>query len=352
MKIFKYFLFLILIIFIGGSIFFATKNGTFDVAETKIIEAPVSVIYNNVQDFKNWQEWGPWMKIDSNIVINYDEKTEGEGASYSWRSDHNDVGSGSIHTLKVIPNKELDQKIAFNTPFGDIENDVYWLFEETEIQGQTKVTWGMKGEQSFMEKVFMAFQEEDMESGISEMFQSGLSNLNTIIKEEINSYIIQVDGITQYGGGYYLYNTTSSKQIEIGDKMASMLGLVMTFMEQNNLNMSGMPFTVYNEIDDLNKTVIFSTGIPVRERIITPQGSPIQCGYMKPMTVLKTTLTGKYDFLPKAYDKAKEYIAEKRLGIDQSANMFEVYSTDPGEFPNPADWKTEIYIPIVNPTSK
>lgn len=352
MKILKYLLFLILIVIIGGAIFFATKNGSFDVAESKVIEAPVEVIYNNIQDFENWQEWGPWMKIDTNIVINYAEKTKGEGASYSWRSDHDEVGSGSMKTIKVIPNKELDQKIVFNTPFGDSESEVYWLFEEAETRGQTKVTWGMKGEQTFMEKVFMYFQEKDMESGISEMFQSGLSNLEKVIIEEMESYLIRVDGITQYGGGYYLYNTTSSKQNEIGDKMASMLGLVITFMEQNNLNISGMPFTIYNEIDDLNKTVIFSTGIPVKERIITPKGSPVICGFMKPMTVLKTTLKGKYDYLPKAYDKAKEYITEKRLQIDLSANMFEVYSNDPGEFPNPADWITEIYIPIVNPTLK
>ena len=152
MKIIKYLLFLILIVIIGGAIFFATKNGTFDVAESKVIEAPVEVIYNNIQDFENWQEWGPWMKIDTNIVINYAEKTEGEGASYSWRSDHDEVGSGSMQTIKVIPNKELDQKIVFNTPFGNSENDVYWLFEETETRGQTKVTWGMKGEQTFMKR--------------------------------------------------------------------------------------------------------------------------------------------------------------------------------------------------------
>ena len=26
--------------------------------------------------------------------------------------------------------------------------------------------------------------------------------------------------------------------------------------------------------------------------------------------------------------------------------MFEIYSNDPGDHPNPADWTTEIYLPV------
>lgn len=351
MKILKYLLFLILIVLIGGAIYFGTKDGKFDVAESKVMEAPAEVIYNNVKDYKNWQEWGPWMKLDSAIVINYAEKTEGEGAAYSWSSEHMEVGDGSMKTLKVIPNKEIDQKITFNTPVGDSESDVYWRFEATETPGQTKVTWGMKGEQSFMEKVFMSFQDEDMETGISKMFQQGLTDIETIVKAEMESFSVNVDGVTQYGGGYYMFNSTASKLSEIGEKMGAMLGQVAGYMEQNNLNMAGMPFTIYNEIDEANGTTIFTAAIPVKEKIITPAGSPVLCGYMEPVTTVKTTLKGQYKYLSKAYDKAQAYIAQNNLQVHPTAKMFEVYANDPGEVPNPANWITEIYIPIVRPVN-
>ena len=33
--------------------------------------------------------------------------------------------------------------------------------------------------------------------------------------------------------------------------------------------------------------------------------------------------------------------------LEQSEEKpFEIYTTDPGNYPNPADWITEIYIPI------
>ncbi len=349
MKILKYFLFLILIILIGGAIYFGTKDGKFDVAESKIIEAPAEVIYNNLKDYKTWQEWGPWMELDPNIQINYAEKTEGEGASYSWSSDHMEVGDGSMKTVKVIPNKELDQEITFNTPMGDSKSNVYWRLEETGMPGQTKVTWGMKGEQSFMEKVFMAFQKEDMETGIGIMFQRGLTNLDEVVKEQMETFSVNVDGITEYGGGYYMYNTTASNLSDIAAKMGAMFGQVVGYMEQNNLTRAGMPFTIYNELDEANGTVIFSTALPVKERVITPSGSPVICGYMEPVTTLKTTLRGKYENLSKAYEKAKSYISENNLQEHPTAKMFEVYVTDPGAVPNPANWVTEIYIPLIAP---
>lgn len=347
MKILKYLLFLILIVLIGGAIYFGTKDGSFDVAESKVINAPAEVIYNNVKDYKNWQEWGPWAKLDPDTKVTYAEKTEGEGASYSWSSDHMEVGNGSMETIKVIPNKEIDQKITFNTPIGDSKSEVYWRFDATETPGETKVTWGMKGEQSFMEKVFMSFQEEDMETSISNMFQEGLTNLEGVVLEEMKKFTINVDGITTYNGGYYMFNTTASKQNEVGSKMGPMFGQISGYMNKNNLTMAGMPFTIYNQVDQANGTVIFSAAIPVAEKIITPQGSPVLCGFMEPVTALKTTLKGNYENLPKAYTVAMEYMVENKLQPHPTNKMFEVYSTDPGLVPNPADWVSEIYIPIV-----
>jgi effector-binding domain-containing protein len=348
MKLIKYLFFLLLIVLVGGAIYFGTKDGSFDVSESKMIAAPSEVIYNEVKDYRNWEAWGPWMEEDPDIELNYAEKTAGEGASYSWKSEI--MGDGSMKTVKVIPNKEIDQQIVFNSPMGESKSEVYWRFSETDTPGQTEVIWGMRGEQSFMEKVFMGlFSDDDMETAISDMYEKGLTKLDSVVVKSMNEYTVSVDGITQYGGGYYMFNTTSSKVNEIGSKMEPMMGQVAGFMIDNNIPSSGMPFTIYNEIDQQNGTVIFSAAIPVKERVITPEGSPVLCGFMEPVTTLKTTLKGKYEYLPKAYEAAQIYLQQNNLTPLETANMFEVYATDPGEVPNPSDWVTEVYIPIVTP---
>lgn len=347
MKILKYLFFLILIIVIGGAIYFATKDGSFEVTKTKTINAPAEVIYNNVKDFKNWQTWGPWMIEDKNIEINYAEKTEGEGASFSWKSEI--VGDGAMKTIKVIPNKEIDQEIVFNGPAGDIKSTMGWKFEEGDTSGATKVTLKIIGEKSFLQKVYANFTNQNLESSFGNIYGQGLDNLDTVVTEEMKKFTINVDGIAQHGGGYYMYNSTSAKMSDVGVKMGAMMEQVMGYMEANRIPMSGKPFTLYNLIDEVNGTVIFSACIPVRDRVITPEGSTIVSGYMDPVSALKTTLKGNYENLEQAYAQAQAYMAKNGLQPHPTAKMFEIYVTDPGEVPNPANYVTEIYIPILVP---
>ena len=42
-----------------------------------------------------------------------------------------------------------------------------------------------------------------------------------------------------------------------------------------------------------------------------------------------------------------EYVAKNKLIQHPTAKMFEVYTIDPVEIPNPAEWVTQIYIPLL-----
>jgi len=116
-------------------------------------------------------------------------------------------------------------------------------------------------------------------------------------------------------------------------------------MGQNNIAMNGMPFTIYHDMDFDNGSVIMSNGMPVKEKVVITGDSGVQCGYQPKQKALKTTLKGNYTNLPKAWEAAMQHITDN--GLEQSAEKpFEIYTNDPGNFPNPSDWITEIYIPI------
>lgn len=341
MKILKYLFFLILIIIIGSAIYFGTKDGNYDIQDSKVIKAPPEVVFNKVNDYKSWEKWGPWKKEDPSMTFTYAEKTSGEGASYSWDGEM----SGSMTTTKVIPNKEIEQDLTLNTPAGERNPKVYWTFEE--VEGGTKVTWGMKGEHTLIDKAYYSLSGFDFDTAMHQMNEEGLEGISEEVAEDMKQYSINVDGVTQYGGGYYMYTTSVAKQSGIGEKMEPMMAQVRDFITKNNLNMAGMPFTIYNEVDNANGTVIFSTCVPVKEQVITPEGSPVVCGFMEPVKAVKISLKGNYEHLAEAYNAGRKYIDKNGHQIDPERKMFEVYITDPGEVPNPADWLTEIYIPII-----
>ena len=88
-----------------------------------------------------------------------------------------------------------------------------------------------------------------------------------------------------------------------------------------------------------------SNAIPVRDRVIITGVFDILCGYMPKSKVLKTTLKGNYTNLAQAWKETMAYIYENEI-VQSDLKPFEVYTNDPGMFPNPADWITEIYIPL------
>lgn len=342
MKILKYLFFLILIALIAGSIYIATKDGIYQVEENTTINAPVNVVFNEVNNFKNWEDWGPWMDDADDIIISYANITSGEGANYSWKSEK--MGDGSITTTKAIPDSSIEQKLTFVSKYGESQSEVYWKFDG--VEEGTKVTWGIKGEQSFMEKLAFAFMDSSYTQMMRPMLAEGLKKLNKVTLDKMETYSISVDGITQYGGGFYMYTTTSSKISQIQTKMQDMITEVSRYMENNNISIQGDPFVIYNEWDEQNNNAIYSAGRFTPSLVITPVESHILNGMMPVQKVVKTTLKGDYKNLKEAWDAAYKYIEENNLQPAMDSHSFEVYRTNPAITLNPSKWITEIYIPV------
>ena len=98
-------------LFVIGAIYLATLDGSYDVAKTRVIDADPIVVFNDLNDYRNWKEWGPWYEQDSTIRVQYSDNTVGEGGAYTWTSDVE--GGGIIKTLKVHKAERLDQEMVF-----------------------------------------------------------------------------------------------------------------------------------------------------------------------------------------------------------------------------------------------
>ncbi len=338
MKILKYIFLLLLIAVVIGAIYLATLDGNYDVKRTRLIKVPPDVVFNELNDYKNWKDWGPWYEMDSSIVATYPDNTIGEGASYSWVSKE---GAGSMKTIKVEKAKSLDQEISFKTPFGDMKSDVYWNLEK--VKEGTNVTWGMKGELDFINRWMVGNIEKQM----GPMEERGLELLDENIQKDIKVYSVKTDGVVDYSGGFYLYTSTSSKIEDIGTKFPVLLMKVATFIKSNSIRTTGGPFSLYHKYDEENGTSMFSVCYPVSERIITPEGSDILIGFMERGRYLKTTLNGSYENSQKAWEKAMSE-SENLEGYKMIENgePFELYVNSPITTPNPANLITEIYVPV------
>lgn len=335
MKILKYIFFLLLILIIGASIYIATLDGNYNIKRSRIIKAPVEVVFNNVNDFKNWQHWRPWYEMDSTIVASYPDTTSGIGASYTWTGKE---GTGSMKTVSLIPNKEIIQLIDFGT---GSTPEVYWNFNE--VENGTEVIWGIKGKSSFGEKAFWLTQG-GIEKNMALMYERGLELLEEQLLKELENHSIEVKGVVDYGGGFYLYQTTSCNTNEIENKMGEMFTTIISYMAENNLEASGKSFTIIHKQDEENNTKMFSACVPVKERVITT--GAILTGFLNPQKTFKTILKGDYKFSNEAWETAYNTLYQQGFSEIDGAEPFEIYTVSIHETKNPANWVTEIYIPI------
>jgi effector-binding domain-containing protein len=339
MKALKYILFLLLIVIIGLAIYIAVQPNSYKVTRTHNIKAPAAVVYNNVIDLKNWEAWSPWVEKEPSTIITLGETTKGVDGTYNWTDKD---GAGTMKTIEATENKSIKQTMQF----GDFPpSEINWNFESKE-DGSTDVTWNISGKDlPFGFKAFVAFSGS-MDEQVGPDFERGLIKLDSIITADMKKYSVKVDGITQHGGGYYLYNTTSCKISELKNIMPEMMSKVATYAMNNNIKIAGAPFTFYHKWDEENDAVMFSSCVPTTDRVITTSDSDILTGQLKPFNAAKATLKGDYVNLKEAWETIMTYIPENNLEFSEVGPMLEVYSTDPAKTPNPADWKTEIYIAI------
>ena len=133
-----------------------------------------------------------------------------------------------------------------------------------------------------------------------------------------------------------------------GNKSATMTDQfeeISAFMNSHNMTASGKPFTIYIEMSPNNGDVIMSNAIPVSENVLVAEDSNVLSGYMERTKALKVTLKGNTSNLNEAWATARKYLENQNMETSEMS-PFEVYTNDHDTLPNPADWKTEIYIPI------
>lgn len=338
MKILKNIILILLIVFVIAAVYLATLDGSYEVSKTRLIKADPEVVFNDLNDFRNWKEWGPWYEQDSTILVQYADQTIGEGGAYTWTSDLE--AGGSIKTVEVVQPEQIKQEIVFETPFGDMKSDIYWKLNQ--VESGTELTWGMKGELPF----FSRFMANGMEDQLGPMQERGLELFDENIQRKLKIYSVDSVGVVDFSGGFYLYLSTSSKINQMNSKLSDMMKKIEEFMSKNGIRVTGSPYTIYHKFDQENGTTMFSVAYPIQERIITTD-SDILTGFMDRGTYLKTILKGSYNNLEEAWQKGMFDASNlKDYTMKEDGEPFEIYVNSTENTPDPSKLITEIYIPV------
>ena len=154
-------------------VFIATRPDTFHLERSTRVDAPPDVVFAQVNDFKNWDAWSPWAKLDPNMTKTLGGAPAGVGATYAW-SGNSEVGEGRMAIVESTPNERVGVRLEFVKPFAGTNMATFTFVPQG---GSTHVTWAMDGERNFIGKAIGLVL--NVESFLGPQFEKGLPQMKT-----------------------------------------------------------------------------------------------------------------------------------------------------------------------------
>jgi AraC family transcriptional regulator len=134
------------------------------------------------------------------------------------------------------------------------------------------------------------------------------------------------------------------KPADLAKALAEVLGAVFLHAQQNGMALAGQPFTQYVEWGPGVWTI--EAGLPVAAPGKEPRASDseVRANTLPGGPAATTTHMGPYEGLIGAHAAVQQWIEAQ--GLVAASAPWEVYVTDPADYPDPKDWKTEIFWPL------
>src|SRR3989442_5983044 len=132
---------LAVIVLVSGVVV-AMQPSEFRIARTATISAPAPVVFAQVNDFRKWEAWSPYEKLDPAMKRTYEGAPAGTGAMYTW-AGNNQAGEGRSTITESRPRPLAATSTAEFTfkPEGN----------------RTAVTWSLAGNKNFTAQALPLF---------------------------------------------------------------------------------------------------------------------------------------------------------------------------------------------------
>lgn len=144
------------------------------VERSATIPASPEVVFNQVNNLKNWEEWSPWHDIDQDMEIVYSGPEMGAGASYSWFSSNPEAGQGKLTIVESLPYSLITTELDFAE-----QGTATAQYTFVPTADGTLMTWSMESDMGNnpIGRYFGLF----MDNMLGRDFEKGMENIKEIV---------------------------------------------------------------------------------------------------------------------------------------------------------------------------
>lgn len=149
----------------------ATRPAGFRVERSLVIEESPRLLFDAVADFRKWEAWSPWARLDPAMKTTFGGAPSAVGSTYHW-AGNDEVGEGRMTLTELHPPLQAKIRLEFLKPWKATNECVFDLYVEP---GGTRVVWIMRGEHDFLGKAMSLFM--DLDRAVGPDFERGLAQL-------------------------------------------------------------------------------------------------------------------------------------------------------------------------------
>ena len=158
-------------------IFAATRPNRFRIERSVLVNSSPEKIFPLLNDFKQWEAWSPWEKLDPALQRSYSGSTSGVDAVYNWTGNKH-VGAGRMEIIESLSATKLVLKLDFSAPFEAHNQVEFVLAKEGE---STRLAQAMHGPSPFISKLMgLVFNMDKM---VGSKYEEGLAAIKVLAEK-------------------------------------------------------------------------------------------------------------------------------------------------------------------------
>lgn len=333
MKILKYLLYVLLALVVIGVILGLVGPKSYNISRSKVIASSSQEIWPYVTSFQKANLWSPWARMDTTMTTEYSGEDGTVGSKQSWKSKNMGGGEQTITVLE--PYKFADSELKFKQPWG--EGLATSSFQLTDTVGGTKVTWGIKGENGFVNRAMGALM--NMDKFMGPVFEQGLNSLDSLMATLPKSDAMEMQINTQdFPGGNYLGVRKEIKISKLGEFFMNNFNAVIEGAKKAKIEVAGAPSGLYYTWAPDKDLTDVACAVPVKGDVKAPAGLSILAVPAGKAAVIE--YVGGYSGLGKAHEAMEAYF--KKNNMEQSAPVVEEYLVGEPMEKDSSKWVTKI----------
>lgn len=308
-------------------------SSNYHIERSTSIKKPVGIVFQAATDMNLRKEWDPWIEMEPKAKIKVSITPEVIGSGYSWKGDV--IGEGEITILEFVPNELIKSKVHFIAP-QNLHADILWTFKQN--NEFTEITWAFEGTLSYLNRWGALF----MDKSLGASFEKGLENFKTLV-EKIPDTTGRTGEIKQehFDGIKALSIKKKVSMQKLTSNMFTMYTDLMAYLNENDLDISGSPFTIYHPCKEEGFTLL-ECALPINTEF---EGKD-QIKYIElpESNVVIASHFGHFNTAHTTYEAINNYILENNLVT--SGTPWEMYITDPTKEFDQSKWETHVYFPV------